>query len=523
MPVLPAVGAGANLLDKPDERDLLSGPGDSGTRPLRLRAAMAWRPVLLCAGTVFTVLVAVSPGYGYYRDELYFRILADHPAWGYIDQPPLTPMLAKAGIWLFGDTVTAVRIPAALCTAVTVVLAAMIAAELGGKRRAQLTTVLATGTGLYPLLVGHTLLTSSADMVAWVAIWLLAAKALLRHDGRWWLAVGAVFGLALYNKYLVLVLAAALLAGILACGPRSVLRNRWLWAGIGLALLLGLPNIVYQATHGWPQLTMAHALAQEGGARNRLVTIPGQLVLIGLPLVPVWVGGAVALFRRAQWRPVRALGATHLAVVALVLATAGRMDYAAATLVPLLAAGCVRVEGWMATRSGRRWMGGGIAVNAVLSALLVLPVMPVSWLAHTPLPMLNPEVRDGVGWSKLVDKVAEVRSGLPATVRSDDVLLAHDYGEAGALDRYGDRYDLPDVYSGHNELSRWLPPSSARDVVAVGIEPSTLDGYFEGCHVAGRARVGVRAGDDEHDVPITVCRNRQVPWQTMWPDLTHFG
>lgn len=519
----PPVDTGGTVLTahRTDPQRLQAGD----TAPRRgIATRVSWWPVLLISAAVFTVLVAMSPWYGYYRDELYFRLLAGHPAWGYVDQPPLTPMLAKAGIWMFGDTVTALRVPAALCTAATVVLTAMVAAELGGRTRAQVFTALATATGLYPLLVGHTLLTSSADLVAWTALWLLAARALLRREPRWWLAAGAVFGLALYNKYLVLLLGIGVPLGLLVLGPRRVLAGRRLWAAVGIAALLAVPNLVYQAVHGWPQLTMAAALAAEGGVDNRLVTLPGQLVLIGLPLVPVWLCGLAGLLRSPRWRPVRALAAAHLIVVALVLLADGRMDYAAASLLPLLAAGCVRLERWTARPSCRNLMAAGVALNAALSALLVLPVLPASVMARTPVPLVNPEARDGVGWASLVERVAAMQRQLPPGERLHEVLLAADYGEAGALDRFGGRYGLPPVYSGHNELARWRPPPAARNVIAVGIPPSLLAGAFRRCSVRGWVEVGLQGHTSPgHGKPVTACVDRQVPWRALWPTLVHYG
>jgi hypothetical protein len=488
-----------------------------------LATRVAWLPVLATSATVFGVLVALSPWYGYYRDELYFRLLAEHPGWGYIDQPPLTPMLAKASIWLFGDTVTAVRIPAALATAVTVILAALIAAEMGGGRWAQLLTALATATGLYPLLVGHTLLTSSADMVAWVAVWLLATRALLRREPRYWPAAGAVFGAALFNKYLIVLLGVGIVAGLALFGPRRVLREKWFLAGLALAVVIGCPNLIYQALNGWPQLQMASALSNEAGMSNRVFTLPGQLVLIGLPMVPVLLAGMLGMFRARRWRPVRPLAAAHLVVLALVLATNGRLDYAAASLVPILAAGVVRLEPWASREPGKSWMSAGIAVNGLCSVLIVLPVLPPQILEHTPIPKVNPEARDVVGWPHLVTEVARVQHGLPPSVRSSDVLLAHDYGQAGALERFGGSYDLPDVYSGHNELAQWRPPESATSVVAVGVDPATLAGFFSACHVAEWSKIGAQSVAKGANIPITVCRERHVPWTVIWPQLTHLG
>lgn len=486
------------------------------------RAPVSWGGVLSVAGGVLAVLVAVSPWYGYYRDELYFRILAAHPSWGYADTPPLAPLLARAGIWLFGDTVTALRIPAALGTAATVLFAALIAAEFGGGRRAQVCTALGTATAMYPLLVGHTLLTNSADLVCWCAVWLLAARALLRADGRWWLAAGAAVGLALYGKHLVLLLAVGILVGLAVAGPRRALLDRRLLAGAALALLIGLPNVLYQVAHDWPQWRMAAAMAAESGGRNRLLALPAQAALIGVPLLPVWVAGLLALLRDPRWRTARALGVAHLAVVAVVVLADGRIDYAAASLVPLLAVGCVRLEAWSGRRSGRRWMVAGLGANAVLSALFVLPVLPLDLLGRTPVPLVNPEARDTVGWSRLVEQVAEVHRNLPPDERAGAVVLTNDYGEAGAVDRYGPEYHLPEAYSGHNELARWLPPESAGSVVAVGIDPARLAGIFDRCTVARRVDLGAPVRSDEQGVPITVCGGRRVSWTAAWPQLANF-
>ncbi|GDY29023.1 ArnT family glycosyltransferase [Gandjariella thermophila] len=517
-----AAADGGALATRPPSAVAARHPAPTAERPVAVsRAPVSWSAVLPAAVGVLAVLVALSPWYGYYRDELYFRILAAHPGWGYVDTPPLTPLLARAGIWLFGDTVTAVRIPAALCTAVTVVLAALIAAEFGGRRRAQVFAALGTATGMYPLLVGHTLLTNSADLVAWCAVWLFATRALLRGDGRWWLAAGVAVGLAVYDKHLVLLPAIGILAGLAAAGPRRLLLDRRLLVGVALALLIGLPNLLYQAAHDWPQLRMAGAMAAQSGGRNRLLALPGQLALIGVPLVPVWLAGLIGLLRDPRWRAVRALGVAHPVVVAVVMLTDGRIDYAAGTLVPLLAVGCVRLEAWFARPAGRRRMVVAVTANAALSTLFVLPVLPVDLLGRTPVPLVNPEARDGVGWPQLVAQVAAVYQGLPPDERSGAAVLTNDYGEAGAVDRYGGEHHLPPAYSGHNELARWLPPESANAVVAVGIAPERLAAAFDRCTVAGRVDLGAAVRSDEQGVPITVCDGRHLPWAAVWPRLAN--
>lgn len=512
---------------------------------------MVWAPVLLVAATVTAVLVLVSPWYGYYRDELYFRLLADEPRWGYTDQPPLTPFLAKAGMWLLGDTITSLRVPAALCTATTVVLAALTAAELGGKGRAQVLAAVATATGLYPLLVGHTLLTSSVDLVAWCAVWLLAARALLR-DPRWWLVTGAVFGLALSNKYLILILGAGILVGLALSRLGSVVARRvktagatglasgvdvgqrpssgdarrdgggwWLFAGTSLGLLLGLPGLVYQATHGWPQLQMAAALVEHSVVPNRLLVLPGQLVLIGLPLAPVWLTGLFGVLGGSRWRPIRGLGIAHLVVVGIVLATDGRMDYAAGSLVPLLAAGCVRLESWSRTTRGAALMLSALTLNTAISTVVALPVLPVDIARRTPVLQMNPLMRGSIGWWRFTSEVARAYYRLPPRDRPNTILLAYDFAQAGALDRFGPSFDLPSVYSGHNELARKRPPEWSDTVLAVGVEPRDLRRVYGQCDVIGYVDVGDVPQRPDPRNPLTICRDRRLPWRTAWPVFVH--
>ena len=474
----------------------------------RQRSRVAWPGVVAIAVGVLVVLMACAARYGYYRDELYFRMLSAHPAFGYVDQPPLTPMLAGLATHLFGDTAVGIRVPAALCAAAAVILTAMITAELGGSVRAQLIAALGAAGSCYVLLVGHTLLTSSVDLVAWEVVALFVLRALLRDAGRWWIFAGMAVGFALYNKYLVLLLCAGLLIGLAVVGPRRVLVSRWLLAAVAIALAIGAPNIVYQATHGWPQLSMAAALTADGnGDRNRLFLLPGQLVLVGLPLAPVWLAGLVGLLRRPE---IRAVAVSYPVVLAAVWVTGGRLDYPAPLVLVLFAAGCVHLDSW----GHRRLVASALTVNAALSALLMLPVLPESVVARSPIPVVDIETRDSMGWPDLARQIAAVAAEFPSAV-----VLAQDYGEAGALARYG----VPQVFSGHNELATWLPPSTATTVVAVGIPADVLAPAFAQCRTVGEVELGPDVTNQAQHDPIVVCEGRQWSWPQLWPRLAHLG
>jgi 4-amino-4-deoxy-L-arabinose transferase-like glycosyltransferase len=355
---------------------------------------------------------------------------------------------------------------------------------------------------------------------------LCVTRALCRAEPRWWLAAGAVVGLGLYNKHLVVLLLLGLAAGLLLVGPRHELRSGWLWAGVALALVIGSPNLVYQATHDWPQLEMAAALQRNKGDDSRTFFVPLQLILIGLPLVPVWVAGLVSLLRNPALRAVRALGVAYPVVCVLLLVTGGQPYYTIGLLLALYAAGCVATAPWLAGRPARRtWVAAAVVLNIAISTLLALPVLPVSVLARTPIPAIIQTTRDQIGWPAYVRQVAAVYQALPAAERSVTTVVTGNYGEAGALNRYGGRYGLPRAYSGQNELYHLaVPPASATTAIVLGYRQGEyLAARFASCEAVGRLDNGVGIDNEEQGLPILVCRGPRRPWRELWPAFQHFG
>jgi hypothetical protein len=483
--------------------------------------AFARGPVIAVVVGVGVLLAATSGRYDYHRDELYFRTLGQRLAWGYVDQPPLTPLLARVSTAIFGDSLWALRLPALVCVLVTIFLLALIGQELGGGRAAQIFAALG-GAATFPLIAGHVLVTSTVDLVVWSAVILCVLRALLRDQPRWWLAAGVLVGLGLYNKYLIVLLLLGLAGGLLIAGPRRVLRSRYLWAGVLIALVIGFPNLVYQVTHDWPQLKMAQALRENKGTDARITFVPLQLVLVGPPLIAVWIAGWVKVLRTPA---IRALAVAYPLICVILLLIAGQPYYTLGLLLALYAAGCVAAERWFAGRPGRRaWMIAAVAVNTALSAVISLPILPVAALAKTPIPAMNQVVRDSIGWQVYVRQVADAYRTVPAGDQADTVIVTGNYGEAGSLDRYGARYHLPYAYSGQNELYyRARPPESATTVILVGYDSQAFAGaMFESCRTAGHLDNGVDIDNEEQGHPIFVCQGPRHPWRDLWPQFQHY-
>jgi 4-amino-4-deoxy-L-arabinose transferase-like glycosyltransferase len=207
-------------------------PGAAGTaRAGRVRLPLL--PVLAIAVAVVAGLLVLAPAYGFHRDELYFIVSGRHPALGYVDQPPITPLLSAAAVGLLGLEPFSVRLLPALIVGACVVLAAAIAREMGGSRRAQAVAALTLGVSGY-LAAGHLGVTATYDLGFWAVILWLATRLLRGADPRLWLVVGAIAGLGLLNKHLVLFLVGGLFVGLIV-HRRDILRTRWPWVGALLA------------------------------------------------------------------------------------------------------------------------------------------------------------------------------------------------------------------------------------------------------------------------------------------------
>ncbi len=477
-------------------------------RPRRRPGAPA-----VAALTQALVLTLGSLGYGYHRDELYFRMLP--PDWGYVDQPPLTPWLART-LASVVDEPWALRLPATVASAVTVLLLARLARELGGDRRAEAFAAWGGAFAVLPLALGHLLLTSSIDLALVVGVVLVAVRA-LRGDPRWWLAVGALSGLAALNRLLVPVVLAGLVLGVLVFGPRRSLRTRWPWAGAFVAVVLAAPTIAYQVTHGWPQLAMGAALAENNAADVRSELPLVLLVAIGPLLVPVWLAGVVHAWRRpeARW-----LVVAVVVLVAFTWASGAQPHYPVALLDALFAAGCVPVARWTRAAPWRRAVViGALALNAVVATVLAVPVLPVTVVGSTPVTEAGPLVGDQIGWPRYVEQVAAVWRA------ADDpgaAVLASNYGEAGAVARFGPALGLPRPVSGHNHLWDLGPPrEGTRTVVVVGAQYEQLLPLFGRCEVRDRLTNGVGVDNEEEGVPVAVCHDPVEPWAALWPDVRH--
>ncbi len=486
---------------------------------------LATRPLAVVLAVQAACLTALSGRYGFSRDELYFIAAGNHLALGYVDQPPITPLLARISTTLFGDTPYGLRVISTIMAMLTVLLVALIARELGAARGPQIFASAATALSSYVLVVSHLLSTSSFDLLMWTLTSWLLLRLLRTGDGRWWIPVGLAVGLTLENKWLIVGLLAALAVGLLTVGPRAVLRTWWLAAGIGAAVLILVPNLIWQVHNGFPQLTVASQISQADGTTNRVTFIPMQLVYLSPVLVPVWLAGLVRLWRAAQLRWARSFVIAYPVLCVALIILGGKPYYAVPPLLMFLAAGAepaMSTVRWFFARRvtvGRVASWAGVVLAALISVVVSLPVLPQRDL--NPVLAIEPDQGEEVAWPSFVDAVAAGWQRIPAGERSTSVILTANYGEAGAIEEYGHLHGLPTAYSGHMSYAAWGPPADAMTGQVLWIGKSTPTGLAS-CRLISRYYNEYGVHDDEWGVPIRLCTGTAGPWSRLWAGLTRY-
>jgi hypothetical protein len=237
---------------------------------------------------------------------------------------------------------------------------------------------------------------------------------------------------------------------------------------------------------------------------------------MGLFTAPVWIAGLVALWRRQTWRPVRFVGVAYLVALALTLISAGQYHYVMGLQAFLLASGFIPIAQWLTGASWRKPVViTGLALNAVSSTLIALPVTPSTSVFAS----INPEQ---LGWPSYVRQLAAVYHSLPESDQRRAVIFAGNYAEAGAVHRFGPEHGLPAVYSGNNELWFYGPPPADRTIVVAWYRADQRIAPFTDCVVKATLHNDERVGQ-ENGSRVAVCELPPGGWAAVWPLLRFYG
>lgn len=482
----------------------------------------------------------IAPNYGYFRDELYYLACGEHPAWGYVDQPPLIAWITWLLQHTIGTSLYALRFIPALAQGASIVLAGFLARELGGRRWAMFLAALATL--MYPvgLAFGHLYTMNAFDPLFWTAIAYCIVRIVNTGNQHLWLTVGALTGIALLNKYGVAFWIIGLLIGITLTRLRDSLRRRWFWLGCLLAALIAIPNFLWQARRHFPFLQLMHNIRENG--RDVVLSPPAflkaQAEMIGYASAILVIFALIFFFTRAG-KSYRALGWAFVLFVAILMALHGKMYYVAPVYPMTFGAGAVGFE--LATqRRAFIWAKPALAlIIAAISGIyapLIIPILPVNtFLAYEhkmgiqqqkfehgregELPQIY---ADMFGWEQITQQVAAFYHTLPPTLQKKTAIFGNNYGDSGAIDFFGPKYGLPKSIGNHQSYWLWGPRGYAGEsmIILGESDEARMQQLCSSYKVIGNGYYPLSRPNEW--TPIYYCQGLHPDLQQLWPKIKHW-
>ena len=423
--------------------------------------------------------------YGYFRDELYYIACGRHLDLGYVDQPPLSILLLRSSQMLLGDSLFAIRLLPALAGAAIVALTGIIAREIGGRAWAIALACAGSLCALFNLAVGSFFSMNALEPLFWMGSVYLLVRIINGGSPTLWLWFGVLLGLGLENKHSTAFFAVGIFLALLLTPERRHFAKKWIWFGALIAFAITLPNILWEAQHHWPTYELLNNIAHSNKnvALSPAEFIKQQAVFMNPGTLPIWIGGLLWLFASRDGRRYRVLGITYLLTLAEFIVLHGKSYYLGPAYPMLFAAGGVAVERVFAARL--QWFKpvllGAILVTGALIAPLAMPILPPDKLvaymraihmqpprtetSHTAV--LPQHFADQFGWEQMVGSVAQVYHHLRPEDEKRAAIFCQNYGEAGAIDFFGPKFELPPAISGHQNYFFWGPRDWTGEVALV--------------------------------------------------------
>jgi hypothetical protein len=512
----------------------------STKRSLIEQPAFAAVPVLAIAAVRLVLWALFATRYGYFRDELYYLACGEHLAWGYVDQPPLIAVVAWFARHVLGGGLHAIRFFPALAHAGAIVIAALLAREMGARRFGQWLAALCMLVGPGALGLSHLLTMNAFEPLFWCGAALVLLRVMHTGNERLWLIAGVIAGVGLLNKYSMAFFAGAMVAGMLLTSQRKSFAKPWIWIALVIAALIALPNFMWQMHRGYPFLVLMHNVRASGRdvALGPLAFI-GQTALYLMPLTAVvWMPGVVWLFTPSGKR-FRALGWTFLILFAFMVASRSKIYYFAPIAPLVFGAGGALWQRILDPRPRLAWLKAVFAVLFVgfgaLLAPMVLPVLSADQYlrAAEKLPFLRPPAfehqrtgplpqlyADMYGWREMAEKVAAAYKALPPDVREQTIVFANNYGDGSAIQFFGPQYGIPAdrVYGGHQNFWFWGPPPfQPKAMIVTDDTVRSLQRWCDNVQVVDH--VGHPFSRRDEWFPLLLCTGFKPDIKSAWPKL----
>ncbi len=473
----------------------------------------------------FIIQLVGNRNYGFHRDELLHLSVSEHLDWGYFEFPPFIAFIGKLSYFIFDYSLWGVRLFPTLAGVGILYLCCKIAVELGGKSKSVLLAGIAILT-FVPFYRNHTLFQPVAfDQFFWLLAFFFVVKYLNSENKKFLIYVGIVAGIGLLNKYTMLFWGLGITVGFLFFDKGKVFKSKWLYISGIVSLLIFLPNVIWQIQNGIPFFDHINELNQSHlSEQSSWDFVAGQIEIP--PILIFTLIGLFALLINKSFKKYRTLGVAFLTIFFTMWIFKAKAYYFFAAYPIVFSAAAVQVERWFERRP---WINYVLAASMLVPMLyfipMMTPVLPIDkFIDVYDIPsengryQLTGDYADMFGWKEQVALVDSVYKELPDSVRTNTVIWAENYGEAGALKILGDQYNLPDPISRHGTFWYWGYGNPDAELwISLGNEKEAVEYIFENCTLI-KTITHPYAIDEEVDIPLYTCRNPKVDIPQWWED-----
>ncbi|POY35284.1 hypothetical protein C3K47_15995 [Solitalea longa] len=428
----------------------------------------------------FVQLFFTSSNYELHRDEYLYIAEGDHLAWGYLEVPPLVPFLAFITKSVFGGSVTAIRLFPALFGASMVAFGGLIAREMGGRKYAEI-------LGCCAILFSSAFVRTSilfqpviAELFFWTLYSYLMVRYLNERSTKVLIFLGIAFGLGMMTKYSSAFFIVSLLLSLAITTERKVFVNKWFWWAVAIAVIIFLPNLIWQYSYHFPVVHHMKELRDTQLVNVNWGDFLKDQLIMNLTVLPVWIIGLVSLLFSKALAKYRVIGLTAFFVVLILMVSSGKSYYTLGVYPVLLAAGAVQLERWLDGRVAYWFRPAFVVVPALLLYLILpicVPYLPTNKMIDFGKKMvakgidgpwrwedgkihdLPQDYADMFGWKEIAVKVAQTYHSLSPDEQKETIIFCDNYGFAGAVHYYNQqlKLNLPEPQSLNASFILWTP------------------------------------------------------------------
>ncbi len=486
------------------------------------------------------LVIIFAGNYGLFRDEYYYIETSKHLAWGYVDLQPLSAVILAFSRALFGDSILGIRIFSYLAGSAIVFISGLIAREMHGTKFAQVfTAFLVIFSGVILGNSGYFSM-NSFDILLSALLFYFLIRLINNGNPKLWLVIGLLFGIGLQNKLTFLFLGFGLAVGLIFTKYRNQIKSKELWIGAAIALVIFLPNIIWQVTNSYPTLEfMRNATEYKNKSMGVIEFSLGSLQELNPGYVLFIFTAFYFLFFDKKGKAYNIIGWIFVSVFFVFVFNNGKPYYMGVLYPVMLAAGVIGAD-ILIEKYLRNFVRIILVVLVIPFAIIVTPfAIPVlnvdTFIKYSETLGTKPEsgersklgllpqfYADRFGWKDMVKKVALAYNKLSPEEKKEVLIFGQNYGEAGAVNFYRKQFNLPPAISSHNNYWIWGYPENFKGKILIVIGSNIKDNskFFKNVELA--ATHSSKYGMPYENVDIFICKDPKMPIGDIWEKIKHF-